>query len=70
MGFCFYVGGVLAFWLNVFSLTGQEPSLKSMLCKIGHEMVLLHDLLNKMEAEVQQQEKLKNLLKVIFFPCS
>ncbi|KGL92196.1 Spindle and kinetochore-associated protein 1, partial [Charadrius vociferus] len=42
---------------------GQEPSLKSMLCKIGHEMVLLHDLLNKMEAEVQQQEKLKNLLK-------
>ncbi|NWX77798.1 SKA1 protein, partial [Alca torda] len=42
---------------------GQEPSLKSMLCKIGQEMVLLHDLLNKMEAEVQQQEKLKNLLK-------
>ncbi|XP_010581323.1 SKA complex subunit 1 [Haliaeetus albicilla] len=42
---------------------GQEPSLKSMLCKIGHEMVLLHDLLNKMETEVQQQEKLKDLLK-------
>ncbi|KAF1442485.1 SKA1 protein, partial [Pygoscelis papua] len=42
---------------------GQVPSLKSMLCKIGHEMVLLHDLLNKMETEVQQQEKLKNLLK-------
>ncbi|XP_009664405.2 spindle and kinetochore-associated protein 1 [Struthio camelus] len=42
---------------------GQEPSLKSMLCKIGHEMVLLNELLNKMEMEVQQQEKLKNLLK-------
>ncbi|NXK06804.1 SKA1 protein, partial [Herpetotheres cachinnans] len=42
---------------------GQEPSLKSMLSKIGHEMVLLHGLLNKMETEVQQQEKLKNLLK-------
>ncbi|NWY54611.1 SKA1 protein, partial [Chionis minor] len=42
---------------------GQEPSLKSMLCKIENEMVLLHDLLNKLEAEVQQQEKLKNLLK-------
>ncbi|NXC43710.1 SKA1 protein, partial [Penelope pileata] len=42
---------------------GQEPSFKSMLGKIGHEMVLLHDLLSKMEAEVQQQEKLKNLLK-------
>lgn len=38
-----------------------------MLCKIGQEMVLLHDLLNKMEMEVQQQEKLKNLLKVIIF---
>ncbi|NXL09151.1 SKA1 protein, partial [Mesembrinibis cayennensis] len=42
---------------------GQEPSLKSMLCKTGDEMVLLHDLLNKMETEVQQQEKLINLLK-------
>ncbi|XP_025974669.2 spindle and kinetochore-associated protein 1-like isoform X1 [Dromaius novaehollandiae] len=42
---------------------GQEPSLKSMLCKIRHEVVLLNDLLNKMEMEVQQQEKLKNLLK-------
>ncbi|NXJ70847.1 SKA1 protein, partial [Rostratula benghalensis] len=42
---------------------GQEPSLKSTISKIGQEVVLLHDLLNKMEAEVQQQEKLKNLLK-------
>lgn len=31
-------------------------------------MALLHDLLNQMEAEIQQQEKLNNLLKVIFFP--
>ncbi|NXS98566.1 SKA1 protein, partial [Jacana jacana] len=42
---------------------GQEPSLKSMMSKIGQEMILLHDLLNKLEGEVQQQEKLKNLLK-------
>ncbi|NWU67119.1 SKA1 protein, partial [Pterocles burchelli] len=42
---------------------GQEQSLKSMLCKIGHETALLHELLDKMKAEVQQQEKLKNLLK-------
>ncbi|KFV15107.1 Spindle and kinetochore-associated protein 1, partial [Tauraco erythrolophus] len=42
---------------------GQEPSFRSMLCNIGNEMYLLHDLLNKMEEEVQQQEKLKNLLK-------
>ncbi|NWT41404.1 SKA1 protein, partial [Chroicocephalus maculipennis] len=34
---------------------GQEPSLKSMLCKIGQEMVVLHDLLNKMEAEELQK---------------
>ncbi|XP_014816280.1 PREDICTED: spindle and kinetochore-associated protein 1 [Calidris pugnax] len=42
---------------------GQEPSLSSMLSKIGQDVVLLHDLLNKMEAEVQQHEKLNNLLK-------
>lgn len=58
---------VSGFWLNFLSLIGQEPSLKSMLCKIGNEMALLHDLLNKMEAEVQQQEKLNNLLKVMLF---
>ncbi|KFP28832.1 Spindle and kinetochore-associated protein 1, partial [Colius striatus] len=42
---------------------GQEPSLKLVLYKIGQEVVLLHDLLNKMETEVQQQERLKNRLK-------
>ncbi|XP_005296934.2 spindle and kinetochore-associated protein 1 isoform X2 [Chrysemys picta bellii] len=42
---------------------GQEPSLKSVLCKIGHEMFLLNGLLNKMEIEVEHQEKLKNSLK-------
>ncbi|NXX80071.1 SKA1 protein, partial [Urocolius indicus] len=42
---------------------GQQPSFKSMLYKIGQDVVLLHDLLSKMEAEVQQQEKLKNRLK-------
>ncbi|KYO28899.1 spindle and kinetochore-associated protein 1 isoform B [Alligator mississippiensis] len=43
----------------------QEPSLKSVLCKIGHEMSLLNELLNRMEIEVQHQEKLKNTLKEI-----
>ncbi|XP_043402738.1 spindle and kinetochore-associated protein 1 isoform X2 [Chelonia mydas] len=42
---------------------GQEPSLKSVLSKIGHEMFLLSGLLNKMEIEVEHQEKLKNSLK-------
>ncbi|XP_010084315.1 PREDICTED: spindle and kinetochore-associated protein 1-like, partial [Pterocles gutturalis] len=42
---------------------GREPSLRSMLYKIGHETVLLHELLNKMEAEVQDKKKQKDLLK-------
>ncbi|XP_058683447.1 spindle and kinetochore-associated protein 1 [Poecile atricapillus] len=45
--------------------TGQHESCKSVLCKIQHEVVLVHDLLNTMEAEVKQQEKLKDLLKEI-----
>uniref|UniRef100_A0A8C4UKV4 Uncharacterized protein n=1 Tax=Falco tinnunculus TaxID=100819 RepID=A0A8C4UKV4_FALTI len=55
------------FWLNVLSLTGREPSLRYMFSKIGREIILLHGLLNKMETEVEEQEKLKNSLKVIFF---
>ncbi|KFQ12527.1 Spindle and kinetochore-associated protein 1, partial [Leptosomus discolor] len=42
---------------------GQEPSVKSVLPEIGQEMSILHDLMNKMEAEVQRQEQLNNLLK-------
>ncbi|XP_005242961.1 spindle and kinetochore-associated protein 1 [Falco peregrinus] len=42
---------------------GREPSLRSMFSKIGCEIILLHGLLNKMETEVEEQEKLKNLLK-------
>ncbi|NXD86881.1 SKA1 protein, partial [Halcyon senegalensis] len=42
---------------------GQDPSLKDTLCKIRHEMVSLHDLLDKMESEVKEREKLKNSLK-------
>ncbi|NXI49988.1 SKA1 protein, partial [Chloroceryle aenea] len=42
---------------------GQDPSLKDTLYKIRHEMVSLHDLLDKMESEVKEREKLKNSLK-------
>ncbi|XP_068279836.1 spindle and kinetochore-associated protein 1 [Nyctibius grandis] len=64
-GLCFHINTKISAIKKTLQLRniGQEPSLKSMLCKIGHEMVFLHDLLNKMEAEVQEQEKLKNLLK-------
>ncbi|NXU09971.1 SKA1 protein, partial [Pardalotus punctatus] len=43
--------------------SGEDQCRKSMLNKIGIEVILVHDLLSKMEAEVRQQEKLKNLLK-------
>ncbi|XP_071585841.1 SKA complex subunit 1-like [Heliangelus exortis] len=62
---CLHINTKIATIKKILQLRniGQEPSLKSMFCKIGQEMTLLHDLLNKMEAEVQQQEKLKDLLK-------
>ncbi|XP_051498490.1 spindle and kinetochore-associated protein 1 isoform X1 [Apus apus] len=62
---CFHINTKISTIKKTLQLRniGQEPSLKSMLSKIGQEMVLLHDLLNKMETEVQQQEKLKALLK-------
>uniref|UniRef100_A0A8D0DSV3 SKA complex subunit 1 n=1 Tax=Salvator merianae TaxID=96440 RepID=A0A8D0DSV3_SALMN len=41
----------------------QEPSLKTVLNKIVHEMFLLNDILNKLELEFQQQESQQNQLK-------
>ncbi|XP_009863562.1 PREDICTED: spindle and kinetochore-associated protein 1-like, partial [Apaloderma vittatum] len=41
----------------------QEPSFRSVLSKIRHETILVHDLLDKLESEIQHQEKLNNLLK-------
>ncbi|XP_054843136.1 spindle and kinetochore-associated protein 1 isoform X2 [Eublepharis macularius] len=42
---------------------GQEPSLKTVLGKILHEMFLFNDLLNKMELECLHQERQKEQLK-------
>ncbi|NWR37742.1 SKA1 protein, partial [Tachuris rubrigastra] len=42
---------------------GEDNSLKALLHKIGKDMFLLNDLLDKMETEVNQQEKKKHLLK-------
>ncbi|NWH86203.1 SKA1 protein, partial [Aegithalos caudatus] len=44
---------------------GEDESRKPMLCKIQNELFFVHDLLNKMETEIKQQEKLKILLKDI-----
>ncbi|NXP22738.1 SKA1 protein, partial [Scytalopus superciliaris] len=41
----------------------KDQWLKSVLQKTVKDMIVLHDLLNSMEAEVKQQEKLKNLLE-------
>ncbi|NXS34194.1 SKA1 protein, partial [Pomatostomus ruficeps] len=45
--------------------TGEDECRKSVHHKIVNEVILIHDLLNKMETEVKQQEKLKDLLKEI-----
>ncbi|NWT06440.1 SKA1 protein, partial [Mionectes macconnelli] len=42
---------------------GEEKCLKALLHKIGKDMMLLNDVLDKMETEVNQQEKMKHLLK-------
>ncbi|NXF79880.1 SKA1 protein, partial [Sclerurus mexicanus] len=42
---------------------GSDQWLKSVLHKTVKDMMVLHDLLNSMETEVKQQEKLKNLLE-------
>ncbi|XP_026723047.1 spindle and kinetochore-associated protein 1-like [Athene cunicularia] len=42
---------------------GEEPSFKSMLGEIKHEILLVKDLLNKMEMEVKDHKELNDLLK-------
>ncbi|XP_027764371.1 spindle and kinetochore-associated protein 1-like [Empidonax traillii] len=42
---------------------GEEKCLKVLLQKIGKDVILLNDLLNKMETEVNQQEKMKHMLQ-------
>ncbi|NWV52323.1 SKA1 protein, partial [Daphoenositta chrysoptera] len=44
---------------------GEDERRKAALHKIGNEVILIHELLNKMETEVKQQEKLRDLLKEI-----
>ncbi|KAM4879309.1 SKA complex subunit 1 [Sylvia borin] len=44
---------------------GQDEYRKSVVHKIQNKVIFVHDLLNKMETEVKQQEKLRDLLKDI-----
>ncbi|XP_037662024.1 spindle and kinetochore-associated protein 1 isoform X2 [Choloepus didactylus] len=42
---------------------GQEPTLKTTLNKIGDEVIIVNELLNKLELEIQYQEQTNNSLK-------
>ncbi|XP_068031719.1 spindle and kinetochore-associated protein 1 [Anomalospiza imberbis] len=42
---------------------GEDDSRKTVLTKMQNEVILIHDLLMKMESQVKQQEKLKYSLK-------
>ncbi|NXG97223.1 SKA1 protein, partial [Loxia leucoptera] len=42
---------------------GKDDSYKTVLHKIQNDVILVHDLLNKMENEVKQQKNLRDLLK-------
>ncbi|NXO42232.1 SKA1 protein, partial [Locustella ochotensis] len=44
---------------------GEDKCHKPVLHKIQNDVILVHDLLNKMEMEVKEQERLKDLLKDI-----
>ncbi|KAJ7335210.1 hypothetical protein JRQ81_013151, partial [Phrynocephalus forsythii] len=48
----------------------QEPSLKTVLSKVVHEMFLLNNLLNQVEMECHHQERQLNQLKVIYWKNS
>ncbi|KAM9631936.1 SKA complex subunit 1 isoform 1-T4 [Trichechus inunguis] len=50
---------------NTMSLRncGQEPALKTMLNKIGDEIIVVNELLNKLELEIEYQEQTSNSLK-------
>lgn len=48
-------------------LIGQEPTLKTTLDKIGNEIIVVNELLNKLELEIEYQEQTNHSLKVMFF---
>ncbi|XP_030048802.1 LOW QUALITY PROTEIN: SKA complex subunit 1 [Microcaecilia unicolor] len=64
---CFHLNNKISTIKKTLQLRniGQNQSLTSVLSKITQEMPLLHSLLNKMELEVQRQEKLTESLKAL-----
>ncbi|XP_005372984.1 PREDICTED: spindle and kinetochore-associated protein 1 [Chinchilla lanigera] len=45
---------------------GQEPTLKTILNKIGDEIIIVNELLNKFELEIQYQEQANSSLKELY----
>ncbi|KAL8204098.1 UNVERIFIED_CONTAM: hypothetical protein K2H54_067164 [Gekko kuhli] len=64
-GLCSHVNAKISNIKTLLQLRkiGQEPSLKTVLGKILHEMFLFNDLLNKMELECHHQEAQQDQLK-------
>ncbi|NXM64221.1 SKA1 protein, partial [Illadopsis cleaveri] len=64
---CFYINEKISNIKKCILLRdiGEDECRKPVLHKIQNEVILVHDLLNKMETEVKQQEKLRDLLKGI-----
>lgn len=57
---------IFDFSLSLCLLIGQEPALRTKLDKIGDEIIVVNELLNKLELEIQYQEQTNHSLKVMF----
>ncbi|XP_062933615.1 spindle and kinetochore-associated protein 1 [Cynocephalus volans] len=62
---CFHVNEKIGNIKKTLSLRncGQEPTLKSTLNKIGDEIIVINELLKKLELEIQYQEQTNSSLK-------
>ena len=65
VGFMVFCRFYFPFYLCL--LIGQEPTLKTILNKIGDEIIVVNELLNKLELEIQYQEQTNSSLKVMVF---
>ncbi|XP_076991576.1 SKA complex subunit 1 [Tamandua tetradactyla] len=62
---CFHINEKIGNIKKTLSLRncGQEPILKTTLNKIGDDIIIVNELLNKLELEIQYQEQTNNSLK-------
>ncbi|XP_006837554.1 PREDICTED: spindle and kinetochore-associated protein 1 isoform X1 [Chrysochloris asiatica] len=62
---CTYINEKIGNIKNTLSIRngGQEPALKTILNKIGNEIIVVNELLNKLELEIEYHEQTSNSLK-------